>query len=214
MKVYIGPYKNWVGPYQIADILQKVGVSEDRCHDIGEWLADKTPLSKICEWIYSKRKRTIKVRVDPYDSWNADATLAIIILPLLKQLRDTKHGAPNVDDSDVPEHLQSKFGLKDSEYGVDSLHFKRWDWVMDEMIWAFEQHQPDHDGEAQFYSGVADYQFDEIQAPDHPYGPVLHEMVEGPNHTQTFDREGYEKYAARKSEGMRLFGKYYFGLWD
>lgn len=213
MKVYIGPYVYWWGPYQIADLLRKVGVSEERCEKIGDWLAD-TKLYDLCEWVHSKRKRTIKVRIDKYDSWNADATLAVIALPLLRQLKEKKHGAPNVDDSDVPEHLQSKFGLKKDEYDVDSLHFKRWDWIMDEMIWAFEQLQPDVDWTEKFYSGVADYVTEEIDAPDHPYGPKLYRMVEGPNHTQTFDREGFEKYDARIARGLQLFGKYYRNLWD
>lgn len=213
MKVYIGPYKNWVGPYQIADLLAYVGVSEDRRHKIGEWLSD-TPLLSLCQWIESKRKRRIKIRIDKYDTWNMDATLAGIVLPMLKQLHKEKHGAPNVDDNDVPEHLQSKFGIKKDEYDVDSLHFKRWDWVMEEMIWAFEQLQPDVDWTSQFYSGVADYVTEEVDAPDSPYGPKLYRMVEGPNHTQTFDAEGFKKHDERIAQGLRLFGKYYRSLWD
>ena len=55
MKVYIGPYKNWIGPYQIADLLQYIGFSEDTCHKIGERLS-KTFLNTICLWIDSKKK--------------------------------------------------------------------------------------------------------------------------------------------------------------
>ncbi len=40
------------------------------------------------------------------------------------------------------------------------------------------------------------------------------EMVEGPNHTHKFDKEGWEKWNARKSNGFRLFGKYFEALWD
>ena len=43
---------------------------------------------------------------------------------------------------------------------------------------------------------------------------VMHELVEGPNHTHKFDREGWEKWNERKRNGFRLFGKYYQGLWD
>lgn len=213
MKVYIGPYKNWVGPYQIADLLRYVGVSEDRRERIGEWLSN-TSLLDLCLWIETKRKRCIKVHIDKYDTWNMDATLAVIVLPMLRQLHKEKHGAPNVDDDDVPEHLQSKFGIKETEYDVDSLHFKRWDWVMDEMIWAFEQLQPEVDWTEQFYSGVSDYVTEEVDAPDSPYGPKLYRMVEGPNHTQTFDAEGFKKHDERIARGLRLFGKYYRSLWD
>ena len=61
MKVYIGPYRNWWGPYQLANLLQKVGVSDDRCDKIGEWLSD-TWVDDLCQWIDSKEKRKIKVR--------------------------------------------------------------------------------------------------------------------------------------------------------
>ena len=40
MKVIIGKYKNWIGPYQIADSLQWLGWSEDKCHLIGEYFLE------------------------------------------------------------------------------------------------------------------------------------------------------------------------------
>jgi len=39
-------------------------------------------------------------------------------------------------------------------------------------------------------------------------------MVKGPNDTHAFDKEGWEAWNARKTNGFRLFGKYYEGLWD
>jgi hypothetical protein len=38
---------------------------------------------------------------------------------------------------------------KENEWDTDSLHFMRWDWILDEMIWAFEQKVSD-DAESQF----------------------------------------------------------------
>ena len=139
MKVYIGPYKNWIGPYQFANLLQKVGVSEDRCGELGKWLAD-TQLSTFCNWIDNKRIRNIQVRIDEYDTWSMDSTLAYIILPMLKQLRRTTHGASAVDDKDVPKVLRSTSApVKENEWDIDDNCFDRWDWVLDEMIWAFSQ---------------------------------------------------------------------------
>ena len=70
-----------------------------------------------------------------------DYTLSHIILPMLKQLKETKQGSPNVDLDDVPKELHPPEGQP--QYGpsgeVDDNFFKRWDWVMDEMIWAFTQ---------------------------------------------------------------------------
>ena len=103
MKVYIGPYKNWIGPYQLADMIPFI--SEDTSFKIGTWLA-KTWVNNVCEWFYSKIDRKIKVHIDKYDTWSMNNTLAHIILPMLKQLRDTKHGSQFVDDEDVPAHMR------------------------------------------------------------------------------------------------------------
>ena len=184
MKVYIGPYRNWWGPYQLANLLQKVGVSDDRCDKIGEWLAD-TWVDDLCQWIDFKKNRKIKVRIDSYDTWNADSTLSIIIAPMLRQLKEQKCGAPFVDDEDVPTELTSTSApplTQDQlEVGdVDSNHFKRWDYILDEMIWAFEQDEKfivyGIDPEEKF-----DYDFSE-------------------------DSE-FSKYHKRKQNGFRLFGK-------
>jgi len=81
------------------------------------------------------------IRIDYWDTWSMDHTLAPIILPMLRQLVDTKHGAPNVDPQDVPDELKPtavellKY-QKDGE--TDEKFFARWDYVMDEMIYAFD----------------------------------------------------------------------------
>lgn len=208
MHIKIGPYINWIGPYQIADILQKFGFSEDTCDKIGEYLS-KTYLNDICEWIYDKRKRTVKVKIHKYDTWNVDVTLSIIILPLLKQLQESKHGSPQTDDEDVPEELRSTNAPpKVYDYDIDDNFHKRWDWIMNEMIWAFEQLQPDNDWESQYHKGNIDVKFE--KCPDKEYS----KMVYGENHTSTWDKEGLEKHSKRIEKGLILFGKYYRGLWD
>ena len=86
-----------------------------------------------------KGKRKISVQIDPWDTWNMDHTLALIATPMLKQLRDSKHGAPYVDDEDVPEELRkSTAPPTKNEWDTDDNHFKRWDWILDEMIFSFE----------------------------------------------------------------------------
>jgi hypothetical protein len=42
------------------------------------------------------------VKVDYWDVWNMDHTLSPIILPMLKRLREVKHGSGFVDMEDVP----------------------------------------------------------------------------------------------------------------
>jgi len=95
-------------------------------------------------WLYEKfgysPEQKVKVHIDKWDTWSMDHTLAPIILPMLKQLKETKHGAPFVDLNDVPKELHGKkLTKKQKENGeVDDKHFERWDWVLDEMIYAFD----------------------------------------------------------------------------
>ena len=248
MKVYIGPYKNWFGPYQLAEKLcfwakpvkDEYGIESepDWVHNFGEWLAhgsvaptptrdnpdsgkwdDERPetwLYKFLKWIDSKKSRTIKVRIDKYDTWSMDHTLAHIALPMLKQLQATKHGAPHVDDEDVPEHLRSTApGARDkckNEWDTDDNHFKRWDWAMDEMIFAFES-ELDDSWEDQFRKGDYDLRSKVVEWKDDGT-PKLYQMYDGPNHTAETDWDGMKAYQARITNGFRLFGKYYQALWD
>ena len=246
MKIYIGPYKNWFGPFQLAEKLcfwakpvkDKYGMESkpDWVHDFGEWLAHgsiepepkfrtgmdilsrkerpNTLLYRFLLWIESKRKRKIQIRIDRYDTWGMDTTLSMIILPMLKQLQETKHGAPFVDDEDVPEHLRSTAAEpKENEWDTDSNHFVRWDWVMDELIWTFTQLHPDTDWEEQYRSG--EYDLHSVPCEwDEAGKPKLYHLKDGPNHTAKTDYEGMKAHQERINNGLKLFGKYYQGLWD
>jgi len=238
MKVKIGKYKNWFGPYQLAELIcfwvpnkkDEHGFSDkpDWVHKFGEWLAHGSiePESKVGEitkafkdrpetWLYkfllwidsNKKKRTIKIHIDKWDTWNMDHTLSLIIVPMLKQLKETKHGAPDVDDEDVPEHLRSTAAPRtENEWDTDDNYFKRWDWVIDEMIFAFECKAFD-DWNQQFWTGEIDQQWKKLENGNF-------QVVHGPNHTAKYDAEGADKFHARIKNGFRLFGKYYEGLWD
>lgn len=238
MKVKIGNYTSWFGPYQLAnalcfwvdDIEDETGIyrKPDWVHDFGEWLAHgsvkpdpevgetyswgsdrpTTLIYKLLLWIDSKKKRTIKVRIDPWDTWSMDETLAHIILPMLKQLKATKHGAPSVDLKDVPKELHgNRLTKKQKDNGeVDDKHFERWDWVLDEMIFAFES-KLDDSWETKFESGNIDIQFLQLEN-------GLCQLIHGPNHTRVYDEEGCKVYRDRIQNGFRLFGKYYQSLWD
>lgn len=221
MKVYIGPFTSWVGPYQIAQkILFWMDKDDDRVYKFGTWLAgdDKeTWLTKMCLWIESKRKRTIRVRIDPYDSWGADHTIALITLPLLKQLQATKHGSPFVDDEDVPDEFKStSCEPKQNEWDVDGNHFLRWDWVLNEMIHAF-QCKVEDDWSEKYWTGTwgkSDFKETETEY----LNPLTNKMEKTYTWLSSGDRkcdyEGLKKAQDRITNGFRLFGKYYEGLWD
>jgi hypothetical protein len=122
--------------------------------------------------------RTIKVQIDPWDTVSADHTLALIIIPVLKQLKQSPYGSSFVDNEDVPEHAPIPEG---QEFEMSDAWASRWAYVMDEMIFAFEH--------------VVDNAWQ-----DNYFGEV-------------FDAEGYKAEEKRIANGLRLFGKYFRGLW-
>lgn len=216
MRVKIGPYRSWFGPYQLADLLKYVGIKdEDKLHEIGGKLAD-TWVGPFLSWIDSKKKRTIKVKIDRYDVWSMDNTLAYIVLPMLKMLRENKQGAPFVDDVDVPDELKSTAAPpKANEWDTDDNHFKRWDYVLDEMIFAFEAQF--NDWEEKFSSGTMDRIFVPIDKDGNEVPKeqaAFYRWDSGPNDTYTVDWYGRKAYADRVAKGYALFGKYYQSLWD
>jgi hypothetical protein len=230
MRVKIGPYKNWIGPYQIAEALcfwakdetDEYGIKNKPqwVHDFGTWLSGgeekESLLYKFCLWIESKRTRKIKVHIDRWDTWSMDHTLSYIILPMLKQLNKTKHGAPFVDDEDVPEHLRSTSAEpKENEWDTDSNHFLRWDWVMSEMIYAFEC-QLDDTWEDKYWTGEwgkPDFVKSDKEYPNPVTGEMesTYQINQG---TRKCDWDGLKKEQERIQNGFRLFGRYYQALWD
>jgi len=245
MRVKIGPYKEWFGPYQLAEKIMFWVPKEkdeygyphtaDRVHRFGEWLAhgsvrpepeigditgwddDRTDtwIYKLLLWIDKKKKRKVHVHIDRWDTWSMDSTLGYIIRPMLRQLKETTHGSPFVDDEDVPEHLRSttapELTQEEKDNGhVDSNHHKRWQWVLDEIIFAFDSLDggPNEDWEEQFTTGKYDYRFERIDEKG------TSQMVHGPNHTAETDWDARKEYAERIQNGFRLFGKYYQNLWD
>ena len=152
-----------------------------------------------------KGEQKVSVRIDPWDTWSMDRTLALIIHPMLKQLHKTNHGAPYTDDDDVPENIRSTNAKpKKNEWDTDSNHFKRWDWIMREMIWAFGELVKDRD--PNFW----------IKKPKYKRVPVEGKDWEELLTTDPgiYDEAKAKAYWERKKNGFRLFGKYYQNLWD
>ena len=67
-----------------------------------------------------RKNRATRVEIEPHDTWSMDCTLAMIIHPMLVQLKATTHGYPSTTTE------------------------QEWDQILDEMIWAFEQKCRDH----------------------------------------------------------------------
>lgn len=243
MKVELGKFRSFLGPYQLAEKLCFWVKDEpdengfpgkpEWVHRFGEWLAhgsvapkkrvgdeifftddrSETWLYTLLLWIDSKKQRKIDVKIDPWDTWSMDTTLGYIVRPMLKQLRETQHGAPQVDIEDVPKYLRpSKKQLEAYNHDgtTDDHFFERWHWVMNEMIFAFESLEggENQDWEDQFTTGDYDFRFRVVDEDG------TSEMIRGENHTAQTDWQGRREYADRVQNGFRLFGKYFQNLWD
>ena len=205
MRVKIGPYRSrWISNIHTDYMNWKYGRFDwDDNHNKFENLLEN--LEDGLQWIYNRTinkildKRTdqrINVKIDRWDTWSMDHTLSHIVVPMLQQLAGSKHGSPFVDDEDVPEELKSTSAPpKKDEYDLDDNHHKRWEWVIGEMIWAFEQKTRD-EWEGDYYK----YEDD----PKATFGLKL--VWE--------DREARKAHQERMTNGFKLFGKYYEALWD
>ena len=227
MKIYKLNYRNhWVSPYVILEKIffwREIDYDEPLIEKLSDFL---NPFSiawqKFLDFVHP---RINYVKIDRYDTWSMDHTLADIILPMLKQLRDTKHGSPLVDLEDLPEELrmvgyedwssQLRFDFGDSEQHEKEsweITHRRWEWVLNEMIFAFE-HLVDDKWEDAYHSGELDIKHVPCEW-DENGKPKLYSMEHGPNHTYKLDYEGLRKVYDRMENGFSLFGKYYRGLWD
>jgi hypothetical protein len=214
MKVWTSKYRShWISPYTILKAICFWEKDEDRIYNLTDdptnpyvrWVNFLDPICKawmnFLDFVYP---RWNYVRLDYWDTWSFDHTLADIILPGLKQLKATKHGAPFTEDDDVPEYLRSYMAQpKKNEWDTDDLHFMRWDWILDEMIWAFEQKVKD-DADSQF--------FDHSEVTEQDRKDFI-KNINAPSKTK-YDKEGHKTWQERKSNGFRLFGKYFEALWD
>ena len=223
MKVYRSNYRNhWVSPYTILKVICFWEKDDDVFynhedvpgHKYDKWVNFLNPFcvawQKFLDFVHPEIKY---VKIDRWDTWSMDSTLADIILPMLKQLQKDKHGSPFVDDEDVPDELKSTSAPpKENEYDTDANHFKRWDYVLDEMIFAFEC-KVDDSWSDKFSSGEFDKKTVACQW-DENGKAKMYEWLDGPNHTYKLDIEGMQEVQKRITNGFRLFGKYYENLWD
>lgn len=232
MKVKIGPYpsdlipvRRWEKNYEYWSAGEgKYYLDEDeyKWYDkIVFGFFDKLDnlVRPINRWSNS-RKRKIKVHVDNYDVWGADHTLALIIAPVLKKLKEVQHGYPHVDNEDVPEELRFEMTeeeKKNWDGSVDDKHEARWRYVLDEMIWAFEQHASldGDDGDSKYYHNLDQLEMVFTPIEGKKVSELSFNYQKDPSKPPYWrDDEGLKKHHERKVNGVRLFAKYYEALWD
>lgn len=210
MKIYMGPYRSrWESNIHRRYMEKKYDYIYNENTNKFEAFLEKT--EDALQWIYNNtinlyldkrepQKKTI--RIDNYDVWSMDQTLAEIIHPMLVTLQKQKHGSPWADDADVPEKLKSTSAPKPKNVNdLDDNHHKRWDWVLNEMIFAFDLSR--RDWTMDYYS------FEKLDKDDPEYDNHLFGMKM--DFVKVDDRKEVQ---ARIVNGRRLFAKYYENLWD
>lgn len=137
------------------------------------------------------------------DAYNADWTIAQMVLPLLLQVKKDKQGAPFVDDVYVPEHLRSTAcAPKENEWETDDNWFKRYEYVLDEIIFAMQEVANDYENEPDMYEKVDE------EDPETVTGEVDIGLKIIPHKTVL-----YTDYHARVQNGLMLFGVFFTSLW-
>ena len=132
------------------------------------------------------------------DAWNADWTIAQMVLPLLLQVKKDKQGAPFVDDVYVPEELRSTAcAPKENKWDVDDNWFKRYEYVLDEIIFAMQE-------VASYYENEPDmYEKDDTVTGEPDTWLKINQH----------SSELYTDYHARIHNGLMLFGVFFTSLW-
>lgn len=163
----------------------------------------------------------INVKIDKYDTWGLDHTLASIILPALIQLKNTKHGIPSEFVDRVGGDMDSNFCfdfIKEDENEVFDQLCKNWDEVLDKMIWSFLQLSIESDYDNKYHHGKMETDWVES---DHTYtnpstGKVekTYRMVDKNPNGHWYDHVGHMLHEKRIQEGLDLFAKHYRSLWD
>ena len=212
MKVNIGPYKSHLSTHNIKCKYLELMYAED-LYDVEKdqyiWIDHIVvgildAIDFCIKPINKFRKRKVEIKYHSHDTWNLDYTLALIIAPGLKQLKATNHGFGHVDDDDLPTIC-----LKDAS-GEE-----RWEWVMDEMIWAFEQHGDEDDTEQYHHNrDQLEMVFEEASDVKGCKELKFNHQKDPTKPKYWRDDEGLKKHAERKANGRRLFAKYYESLWD
>jgi hypothetical protein len=164
--------------------------------------------------------RKINIQIDYYDTWNLDHTLSLIIYPALLQLKATKQGVPsefvNVGGEDYVEQDSFDFYKETHKEAFDE-GVKKWDEVLDKMIWSFEQLLK-QDYDSLYHHG--NIEMDWVDTNETMLNPItgkvekLSKMVDKNPDKHWYDFEGHQLHEERIQEGLELFGKYFRTLWD
>lgn len=175
---------------------------------------------KIPNYPKGNGHRKINIQIDRWDTYSMDHTLALIILPMLIQLKETKQGVPGefADVGGADYDPQSSFDFYKETYNdTFDKACDKYDEILDKMIWTFQQ-IVDDDWESQYHHG--EMEIDWVECDEETLNPLtgkmekLSQMVDKNPNDHWIDMEGLQAHRDRMQEGIDLFAKYYFSLWD
>lgn len=166
----------------------------------------------------SSQERSINIQIDQWDTYSLDHTAALIILPLLLQLKNTQHGVPNEFAYRVGGDMDDNYCfdfIKDDDIEVFDKGCQRWSDTLDKMIWSFQQIAMD-DYDSQYHHGQAKIYWKPIEITNPSTGQVeeMFEMVDKNPNEHWYDYIGHRLHEEKIQEGLDLFSKHFRSLWD
>lgn len=108
---------NWSKHRPFYDFFEWCGISNEANHKIHDWLKSL----KLIE-----RDQKVTIRVDSWDVWNADVTMARLISAVVTKFREDIQGYPQSLD------IADANGLED---------LAAWEYIIDEIIYVFSHYE-------------------------------------------------------------------------
>lgn len=142
MKVFIGKPKSGYSLYGWLRHLFGAKVADS----FFKW--ENTKLYIILDKFVQKHLNSVQkvsIQIDPWDCWSADYTLALIILPVLEQVRLNKQG--------VPSQFLPGWEYTEEEFAAAQM---QWESCLDKMVLAFRHIVDDNEpSEVSQYEQIA-----------------------------------------------------------
>ncbi len=131
------PKWNYVSPYSVYNKI--VFWKKTNINNYNDKFLEKfcVPIANILTKVLQFRLNIKYVKVHSHDVWNADVTLAHIILPVLKEYAINKHSyfIPDEEDSLIKdEHLRYKNVMAKMIFSFENLVNDEWDDFHDDDV--------------------------------------------------------------------------------
>lgn len=136
------------------------------------------------------KQRKIRVKIDPWDTWSMDDTLAHIIWPMLLQIKKNNRGFPSTLLPDNWNVLN-----EEERDAAEKWAGERWREILDKMIFSFEMIIEDHEDRALL--------------------AALYKDTEAPSDEAWAEyRKKHQDRSDKIQEGLDLFGMHLRDLWE